>query len=275
MSTDLNYKQVANVSRRTWDVEAYEKRAQDRANEIGKITDATSESIGEEERREEFIPAASGSMGPQLSKRAFLKARTDKVGSLDAKIGSVEFINPDTATTTKSVVSDGTLVNKDNAVTKSGIGWHCKVCDCFLRDSHAYLDHINGRKHNRTLGYSMRVANTTKDDAVSRLALLVKEKERNTKAATFDHLLEEEEENFYEIVKVKDDELKRQKEERKRERKKKKKEKKAAERKESKIDPNESETNCGVGIDATPSEQADQDMMAMMGFSGFGGGKKN
>jgi len=283
MSTDLNYKQVANVSRRTWDVEVYEKRAQDRANheggsdfnnEIGKVTDATTESTGKEDRREEFIPAASGSMGPQLSKRAFLKARTDKIGSLDAKIGSVEFFNPDT-TTTKSVVSDGTLVNKDNAVTKSGIGWHCKVCDCFLRDSHAYLDHINGRKHNRALGYSMRVANTTKDDAVSRLALLVKEKERNTKAAAFDHLLEDEEENFYEIVKVKDDELKRQKEERKRERKKKKKEKKEAEREESIVDTNESETYDGLGINETPGEQADQDMMAMMGFSGFGGGNKN
>merc|ERR1712238_271251 len=96
-----------------------------------------------------------------------------------------------------------------------------------------------------------------------------------TKAATFDHLLEEEEENFYEIVQAKDDELKRQKKERKRERKEKKKEKKAAKRKESKIDPNESETDCSLGIDATPGEQADQDMMAMMGFSGFDGGNKN
>lgn len=36
-------------------------------------------------------------------------------------------------------------------------GYYCSVCDCILRDSQSYLDHINGKWHNRALGMSMRV----------------------------------------------------------------------------------------------------------------------
>ena len=38
------------------------------------------------------------------------------------------------------------------------------MCDCILRDSASYLDHINGKYHNRALGMSMRVERSTADD---------------------------------------------------------------------------------------------------------------
>lgn len=43
-------------------------------------------------------------------------------------------------------------------------GYYCSVCDCILRDSASYLDHINGKYHNRALGMSMRVERSTADD---------------------------------------------------------------------------------------------------------------
>ena len=111
MSTNLNYKQVANVSRRTWDTEAFEKRAKERTKNLNsserKKEDASlgpgvKRALGEDDStKEEFMPAEKGAAGPHMSKRAFLKARKNKV-DVDSKIGSVEIVNPEAAATTKA-----------------------------------------------------------------------------------------------------------------------------------------------------------------------------
>lgn len=284
MSTNLNYKQVVNVARRTWDLEVYEKRAQDRAKITGSHTDGKPKFVVDGDReqmvrdgnsQEEFVPAAPGAIGPQSSRRAFLKARTNKIDSLDSKIGSVEIVNPEAMAMSKSA-SDDLMVTKDSGVIKSGVGWHCKVCDCFLKDSLTYLDHINGRKHQRNLGFSMRVERSTKNQINSRLEAMVKAKERSSKFLATDQF-EEDEEHFNEIVKAKDEELKRRQEERKRERKERKRKKKA-----QKNIASETESRNGDEKDQTLLEEAneegndgglDPNIAAMMGFSGFGGGK--
>ena len=295
MSTNLNYKQVTNVVRRTWDVEAYEKRAKERLkNEAAKYNKPTKsappsavatvgaitaeyqqENVDDDTNREEFTPAAAGASKAHRSQRAYLKARSSKVDSLDSKIGSVEIINPEATATVRSKPSGG--IDKDTAVTKSGVGWHCRVCDCFLRDSHAYLDHINGRKHQRNLGYSMRVERSTNDQVAARLAALVKKKDKSKSQTSFDELKEEEEELYHGMVKAKDEELKKREEERRRERKERRKKKKA-ERKKSSDDLEEEDHQQEAKIVEEEEEEeedgVDPNLAAMMGFSGFGGGNK-
>lgn len=36
-------------------------------------------------------------------------------------------------------------------------GYFCSVCNCVLRDSQSYLDHVNGKYHQRALGMNMNV----------------------------------------------------------------------------------------------------------------------
>ena len=123
MASNLNYKQVANVTRRTWDVETYEQRAKARAKATTTATadggrnhnpKQKSQADGsqrmasldnDDEPKEEFLPALPGAAGPYKSQRAFLKARRGKV-DVDSKVGSVEIINPEAVATTKSKVGD-------------------------------------------------------------------------------------------------------------------------------------------------------------------------
>lgn len=255
MSSNLNYKQVANVERRTWDLEEYERKAQARASSSSeKAGDKRPlSSIKHDDEKEEFRPAEKGAAGPQKSKRAFLKARRDKVVDIDSKVGSTEIVSAEAVATSK------TNLDIKDGITKTGVGWHCKVCDCFLKDSHAYLDHINGKKHQRNLGYSMRVEKSTTSQVKERLAQLAKEREEaNNKG-------KEEPTNFEEVVKAKDGEALKRKEERARKREERKKRIEQQEQKQQEEEEEEEDVE---------EEELHPDMAAMMGFAGFGGGNK-
>ena len=49
----------------------------------------------------------------------------------------------------------------DSTLDSDKSGWYCHDCKCQLKDSHTYLDHINGKKHQRVLGMSMKTPNST------------------------------------------------------------------------------------------------------------------
>ena len=280
MSTNLNYKQVANVNRRTWDAETYEERAQARQEALdkGEATTGDDEPVvaAAAADKQEFKPALAGAAGPEGSDRAFLKARSAGVmQDLEAQVGQSTFVD-----------ASGGPSSKTDGVTATGVGWHCKVCDCFLKDSHTYLDHINGRKHQRKLGYSMHVERTTKDDLKSKLAALKQKKKAKPD--------EDEEIDFAARVEQKDQALKERQEERRRRRKERK-----QKAKEQQQEPQEEEEGTapeptGREVEVVDEEekpegnqeeveeeeeeeeaQIDPAMAAMMGFSGFGGGAKS
>jgi U4/U6.U5 tri-snRNP component SNU23 len=74
--------------------------------------------------REEFRKAESGMAGPSGSSRAFVKRRETNL-NLTSAIGKTQIIS-------------------DNGCRQKGGGWFCDVCDCILKDTSSYLDHING-----------------------------------------------------------------------------------------------------------------------------------
>ncbi|PHT28288.1 hypothetical protein CQW23_32103 [Capsicum baccatum] len=70
-----------------------------------------------------------------------------------------------------------TLVVTPIAPLSQQAGYYCPVCECVVKDSANYLDHINGKKHQRALGMSMRVERSSLEQVQQRFESLKKRKD--------------------------------------------------------------------------------------------------
>lgn len=157
------------------------------------------------------------------SKRELLKQRDYKV-DLESRLG-------------KSVV-----ITKTTPAAQ-GAGYYCNVCDCIVKDSINFLDHINGKKHQRNLGMSMKVERSSVEQVKKRFEALKKKKEEKTKEYDLTERIQE--------LKEEEEKLREYRREK---------------RKEKKRKYNE--------VDKSDHNDDNDDMAAMMGFSGFGSSKK-
>ena len=113
--------------RRTWDTEEYEKKAKERLKEDLDFLEGK--------------PSSSSTDDPPVQ-REKLKAR-DYAVDLKSKLGKTQ------------------VITKTTPLAEQG-GYYCNVCDCVVKDSINFLDHINGKKHQRNMGMSMKVNKATK-----------------------------------------------------------------------------------------------------------------
>ncbi|KAJ1455008.1 hypothetical protein M885DRAFT_441555 [Pelagophyceae sp. CCMP2097] len=207
---------TANVVRRTWNKETYEQKARDR-----------------EEHGDEF-KAADGAAGPSGSKRSWLKHREAGI-KLDQAAGSTRILT-------------------EPELQKKAQGFYCDVCECLLRDSASYLDHVNGMKHQRKLGFSMRVERVGVDVVVERFQYNIERRKEAEYQATRAKTMDVQAEYTQRLEQRDDDES-------------------AA--KDAKRDAKRAKREDDAKREKEEEEKDfDTDMNAMMGFGTFGGGAK-
>jgi U4/U6.U5 tri-snRNP component SNU23 len=207
---------VDNTQRRKWDKDEYAARAAEREK-------AEDEKYGGKDGKPARPPAGAIVERKELNVSSIIQRDYKK--ELEARVGTKTIVNLDTG---------------------EGLGFKCKETGVILKDSMAYLDHINGKKQQKALGMSMRVERSTVDQVKARFESAKRKKAEAEDAKVLD---------FAARVAAAAEEEERLRAERQ-ERKKAKKEAKK-----------------GNGGDDGLGEM-DPEMAAMMGFAGFGGGKK-
>eukprot|EP00894_Picocystis_sp_ML_P003854 jgi/Pico_ML_1/54371/g4730.t1 len=122
---------VDNTSRRTWDKDQYASMAQEREAKERAFSD------DKKRRRMELDPLHNG----LIRERARLTHRDQEV-VLDQRLGQAQVFSA-------------------SGPRHQQPGYYCNVCECVLKDSKSYVDHINGKKHLKLLGMSTRVERET------------------------------------------------------------------------------------------------------------------
>ncbi|KAM0426167.1 hypothetical protein ACHAPT_008511 [Fusarium lateritium] len=140
-----------------------------------------------------------------------------------------------------------------------GAGFYCEACDLTFKDNKQFVEHLNTPQHLLNTGQTTEVKRATAEEVHQRIEYYIRRREE---------LEKEKQTSLHERLQLREEEAEKETEERR------KKRKEANERKRAKREE-EAKVKMEYGDDIRIEGEHDQDdMMAQMGFTGFGTSKK-
>lgn len=186
----------------------------------------------------------------------------------EAKMAGKKYYKPmdgtETLTTARNATQDfsklvGTtsLVPAGAGVGKRGrgAGFYCEACDLTFKDNLQYLEHTNSMQHQRAVGQTGEVKKATAEEVHARIEALWQRQEERKRDMVV---------SLQERLEVRKEEEEKEREEKRRKRKEAEERKRLAKEEELKV---KTEYGDDVRIEG---EHDQDDMMAAMGFTGFG-----
>ncbi|EPQ29338.1 uncharacterized protein PFL1_03093 [Pseudozyma flocculosa PF-1] len=236
-------------SRRTWDVEEFTARARERDR-------VDREAAAENEAR------LQKGLAPLRRRREVLAKPTQALQARKAPLDLDKNVG-------KTMMVDMGGAGDGVGGGSRGPGFHCDVCNKTCKDNVAYLDHINGRLHLMRLGQTTQVTRSTVEQVRAKLDALRKQLApdgtRRSVVTTYD---------FDARIRAIAEQEEKEKEERRQKRR------EARQKKKGVAAGKNAAAAAGTAAAATKATAAatgipdDADMMAAMGFAGFGSTKR-
>ncbi|CCH44679.1 Zinc finger RNA-binding protein [Wickerhamomyces ciferrii] len=180
----------------------------------------------------------------EFSKQGALRREKEQNKTIE-KVEGVSQIDRDSLNFNKDLNKRQVIASNVVSTRGKSFGFYCEVCDLTFKDNLKYVDHLNSKPHLIRSGELNQQIEVTLDDVKQRYEMLVKKME--------------EQQNDDEKYDIKKRIAKRQAFEEELKRK----------RQTKKPKPVEQKTNV-----STNNNDKDDNMMSMMGFSGFGSTKK-
>jgi len=145
------------MERKTWNEEEYAKKAAER----------------KEREDEEYKALEDGGTKRKTRPEVVAPAQREK---LQARDRDIDF---------RSGIGKSHVITDLTPRANQG-GFYCEVCDSLVKDSLNWVDHINGKKHQRALGFTMKTERSSVSQVRDRLKMHKRKQTEEVNKQTYD-----------------------------------------------------------------------------------------